>query len=95
MASTWRASFSASELTRSTLAGETARIISPHVLNLTLVDLPGLTKVPIGDQPSDIEKQTRTLGIHLAGKLQRLGIDKIDIGRRDRKDNAVRFGDIF
>ena len=37
------------------------KIYSPHVLNLTLVDLPGLTKVPIGDQPADIEKQTRTL----------------------------------
>ena len=37
------------------------KIFSPSVLNLTLVDLPGLTKVPIGDQPSDIEKQTRTL----------------------------------
>ncbi|KAH8689212.1 Dynamin central region-domain-containing protein [Talaromyces proteolyticus] len=37
------------------------KVFSPHVLNLTLVDLPGLTKVPIGDQPSDIEKQTRTL----------------------------------
>ncbi|KAL9110034.1 MAG: hypothetical protein Q9227_005373 [Pyrenula ochraceoflavens] len=37
------------------------KIFSPHVLNLTLVDLPGLTKVPIGDQPTDIEKQTRAL----------------------------------
>ncbi|KAL8851400.1 MAG: hypothetical protein Q9221_003671 [Calogaya cf. arnoldii] len=37
------------------------KIYSPHVLSLTLVDLPGLTKVPIGDQPADIEKQTRTL----------------------------------
>ncbi|KAI1814638.1 Dynamin central region-domain-containing protein [Poronia punctata] len=37
------------------------KIYSPYVLNLTLVDLPGLTKVPIGDQPADIEKQTRTL----------------------------------
>ena len=37
------------------------KIYSPHVLSLTLVDLPGLTKVPIGDQPSDIEKQTRNL----------------------------------
>jgi dynamin 1-like protein len=37
------------------------KIFSPHVLNLTLVDLPGLTKIPIGDQPTDIEKQTRTL----------------------------------
>ncbi|KAK8095416.1 Dynamin-related protein DNM1 [Apiospora kogelbergensis] len=37
------------------------KVYSPFVLNLTLVDLPGLTKVPIGDQPADIEKQTRTL----------------------------------
>ncbi|KAK4197742.1 Dynamin-related protein DNM1 [Triangularia verruculosa] len=37
------------------------KIYSPNVLNLTLVDLPGLTKVPIGDQPTDIEKQTRNL----------------------------------
>src|SRR2546430_11003239 len=33
------------------------RIYSPNVLTLTLVDLPGLTKVPVGDQPSDIERQ--------------------------------------
>ncbi|KAL8907579.1 MAG: hypothetical protein Q9207_001316 [Kuettlingeria erythrocarpa] len=37
------------------------KIYSPHVLSLTLVDLPGLTKVPIGDQPTDIERQTRNL----------------------------------
>lgn len=37
------------------------RIYSPHVLNLTLVDLPGLTKVPIGDQPADIEHQIREM----------------------------------
>ncbi|KAL7668219.1 hypothetical protein ACOME3_008931 [Neoechinorhynchus agilis] len=37
------------------------RIYSPHVLNLTLVDLPGLTKVPIGDQPADIEVQIRLM----------------------------------
>lgn len=37
------------------------KIYSPHVLSLTLVDLPGLTKVPIGDQPTDIEKQTKNL----------------------------------
>ncbi|XP_063696487.1 dynamin isoform X4 [Culicoides brevitarsis] len=35
------------------------RVYSPHVLNLTLIDLPGLTKVPIGDQPPDIEQQIR------------------------------------
>jgi replication fork clamp-binding protein CrfC len=27
------------------------KIYSPNVLNLTLVDLPGITKVPVGDQP--------------------------------------------
>jgi dynamin 1/3 len=37
------------------------KIYSPKVLNLTLVDLPGLTKVPIGDQPADIEEQIRTM----------------------------------
>ncbi|MCO5584740.1 hypothetical protein L7F22_038672 [Adiantum nelumboides] len=37
------------------------KIYSPHVLNLTLVDLPGLTKIPVGDQPSDIERQIHGL----------------------------------
>ena len=31
------------------------KIFSPHVLTLSLIDLPGTTKVPVGDQPSDIE----------------------------------------
>lgn len=35
------------------------RVYSPNVLNLTLIDLPGLTKVPIGDQPIDIEQQIK------------------------------------
>nr|CAG4640660.1 EOG090X01UE [Eulimnadia texana] len=33
------------------------KIYSSHVVNLTLVDLPGITKVPVGDQPEDIEQQ--------------------------------------
>ena len=37
------------------------RVYSPHVLNLTLVDLPGITKVPVGDQPVDIEMQIRNM----------------------------------
>ncbi|KAK6994639.1 dynamin-1-like protein isoform X1 [Biomphalaria glabrata] len=40
------------------------KIYSPKVVNLTLVDLPGLTKVPVGDQPPDIETQIRDLAIH-------------------------------
>ena len=35
------------------------RIYSPNILDLTLIDLPGLTKVPTGDQPEDIEYQIR------------------------------------
>ncbi|KAM7415447.1 hypothetical protein PAMA_017790 [Pampus argenteus] len=31
------------------------------MLNLTLVDLPGMTKVPVGDQPADIEHQIRDM----------------------------------
>ncbi|XP_071801867.1 dynamin-1-like isoform X1 [Asterias amurensis] len=37
------------------------RVYSPHVLNLTLIDLPGMTKVPVGDQPADIEVQIRSM----------------------------------
>ncbi|XP_063705193.1 dynamin-1-like protein [Culicoides brevitarsis] len=37
------------------------KIFSTRVVNLTLVDLPGITKVPVGDQPEDIEKQIRDL----------------------------------
>ena len=37
------------------------KLFSPTVLNLTLVDLPGMTKVAIGDQPPDIDKLIRTL----------------------------------
>ncbi|XP_059658284.1 dynamin-related protein 3A-like isoform X2 [Cornus florida] len=37
------------------------KISSPNVLDITLVDLPGITKVPVGDQPSDIEARTRKM----------------------------------
>ncbi|XP_057185031.1 dynamin-1a isoform X3 [Triplophysa rosa] len=37
------------------------RVCSPNVLNLTLVDLPGMTKVPVGDQPADIEQQIKDM----------------------------------
>lgn len=44
------------------------RIFSPNVLTLTLVDLPGLTKVPVGDQPKDIEKQIREMVLKFISK---------------------------
>ncbi|XP_067828992.1 LOW QUALITY PROTEIN: dynamin-3 [Heptranchias perlo] len=37
------------------------RVHSPNVLNLTLIDLPGITKVPVGDQPADIEYQIKEM----------------------------------
>lgn len=37
------------------------KISSPNVLNMTLIDLPGITKVPVGDQPSDIEARIRRM----------------------------------
>lgn len=33
------------------------KVYSRSVVDLTLVDLPGMTKVPCGDQPQDIEKK--------------------------------------
>ncbi|XP_061577142.1 dynamin-2-like isoform X3 [Cololabis saira] len=37
------------------------RVYSPNVLNLTLIDLPGMTKVAVGDQPQDIEHQIKDM----------------------------------
>ncbi|KAM9362600.1 dynamin-2-like isoform 3-T3 [Symphorus nematophorus] len=37
------------------------RVYSPNVLNLTLIDLPGMTKVAVGDQPHDIEHQIKDM----------------------------------
>lgn len=36
-------------------------IRSPNVLTMTLVDLPGITRVAVGDQPEDIEQQIRNM----------------------------------
>ncbi|KAJ5641935.1 Vacuolar protein sorting-associated protein 1 [Penicillium lividum] len=44
------------------------RIYSPNVLTLTLVDLPGLTKVPVGDQPKDIERQIKDMVLKYISK---------------------------
>lgn len=44
------------------------QIYSPNVLNLTLIDLPGITKVPVGDQPSDIEQQVREMILQYISK---------------------------
>ncbi|KAA0721707.1 Dynamin-2 [Triplophysa tibetana] len=44
------------------------RVYSPNVLNLTLIDLPGMTKVAVGDQPVDIEYQIRDMLLQFISK---------------------------
>ncbi|XP_074655021.1 dynamin-1-like isoform X3 [Tubulanus polymorphus] len=43
------------------------RVFSPNVLNLTLIDLPGMTRVAVGDQPVDIEQQIRSMVMEFIG----------------------------
>uniref|UniRef100_A0A668ASR9 Dynamin-2 n=1 Tax=Myripristis murdjan TaxID=586833 RepID=A0A668ASR9_9TELE len=43
-------------------------VYSPNVLNLTLIDLPGMTKVAVGDQPPDIEHQIRDMLLQFISK---------------------------
>ena len=45
-------------------------IYSPHVVDLSLVDLPGVTKVPVADQPADIEQQLRQVRVLRACELR-------------------------
>ncbi|KAL0246598.1 hypothetical protein GEMRC1_007810 [Eukaryota sp. GEM-RC1] len=44
------------------------KIFSPRVVPLTLVDLPGVTKIAIEDQPADIEVQLRNMVLHYIQK---------------------------
>lgn len=44
------------------------KIFSQHVIDLTVVDLPGITKVPVGDQPADIEEQVRRMVLSFISK---------------------------
>jgi len=60
------------------------KIYSPHVLNLTLVDLPGITKVSVGDQPADIESQIRAMCLAYIGNPNSiiLAVTAANTGRR-------------
>jgi dynamin 1-like protein len=44
------------------------RVHSKNVVNLTLVDLPGLTKVPVGDQPSNISDMIREMVLEIISR---------------------------
>ncbi|XP_026356256.2 interferon-induced GTP-binding protein Mx1 [Ursus arctos] len=39
----------------------TLEVSSPHVPDLTLIDLPGITRVAVGNQPADIGRQSKQL----------------------------------
>jgi len=40
------------------------KIFSRQVVDLTMVDMPGITKIPTGDQPFDIENRILDLSMH-------------------------------
>ena len=44
------------------------KVFSKTVLDITLIDLPGITKVPIGDQPQDIELQVKSMLLEFVSK---------------------------
>eukprot|EP00927_Polykrikos_kofoidii_P059881 TRINITY_DN54999_c0_g1_i1.p1 TRINITY_DN54999_c0_g1~~TRINITY_DN54999_c0_g1_i1.p1 ORF type:complete len:849 (-),score=138.93 TRINITY_DN54999_c0_g1_i1:174-2720(-) len=44
------------------------KVSSPKVLDSTLIDLPGMTRLPVGDQPDDIEHQIRKLVLDFVRK---------------------------
>ena len=44
------------------------KVYSKTVLNLTLVDLPGITRVPVGDQPANIEELIRQMVLSFISK---------------------------
>ena len=39
----------------------TVRVQKPDIPNLTLIDLPGITRVPVGDQPETIEAEVKAM----------------------------------
>ena len=53
-------------------------VYSPHVLNLTLIDLPGMTKVAVGDQPQDIEQLIRAMLMEVRTREREIGRNLIN-----------------
>jgi hypothetical protein len=48
------------------------KIFSPNVLDLTLVDTPGMTKVPVQGQPADIGDQIKNMVCHYVSRPNRM-----------------------
>lgn len=48
-------------------------ITSPDVCDLTLIDLPGITRVPVKGQPEDIGDQVQTIYMNNKASMQDFG----------------------
>ncbi|XP_012691003.2 interferon-induced GTP-binding protein Mx2-like [Clupea harengus] len=49
-------------------------IMSPDVCDLTLIDLPGITRVPVSGQPEDISVQIKNLILHFIEKSETINL---------------------
>jgi predicted porin len=61
------------------------------VIDLTLVDLPGITKIPIGDQPNDVEFRIRELISHYASKPNAV-ILAVTAANTQTRDEGLQIG---
>uniref|UniRef100_A0A672KM94 Interferon-induced GTP-binding protein Mx-like n=1 Tax=Sinocyclocheilus grahami TaxID=75366 RepID=A0A672KM94_SINGR len=52
----------------------TLEVMSPNVCDLTLIDLPGIARVPVKGQPEDIEKQIKSLIMKFIGKQETINM---------------------
>uniref|UniRef100_A0A672NR04 Myxovirus (influenza virus) resistance D n=1 Tax=Sinocyclocheilus grahami TaxID=75366 RepID=A0A672NR04_SINGR len=73
-------------LTQNELAGKgvgisdeliTLEIMSPDVCDLTLIDLPGIARVPVNGQPEDIGKQIKRLIMKYINKRETINLDVV------------------
>ncbi|XP_076838635.1 interferon-induced GTP-binding protein Mx-like [Brachyhypopomus gauderio] len=71
------------KIAQNTLAGEgvgicddliTLEIMAPDVCDLTLIDLPGIARVPVKGQPDDIDKQIRQLIVKYITKCETINL---------------------
>ena len=67
-------------------------LIQFSVLDLTLIDLPGMTKVPVGDQPRDIEDQVFFVNFFFISKLYKVSWYVIRVKNVHSRLSSYPFG---
>jgi len=60
------------------------------VVNLTLIDLPGIARNPVGDQPEDIDKQITDMIMSYI-KHENCLILAVSAGNQGKHNNATLF----